>query len=173
MALVSAARLSLEPVRPEDVAPLLQIRSTPEVSAWWGFPDPSAADRGVGDADADGQLSIRYEHAVVGLIQYDEENDPGYRHASMDIYLAPEVHGRGLGSEALHALAAFLFEQRGHHRLTIDPARDNHAAIACYERIGFQPVGILRQYERDPAGGGWRDGLLMDLLADELTDPSS
>jgi hypothetical protein len=29
---------------------------------------------------------------------------------------------------------------------------------------GFQRVGVLRRYER---GGGWRDGLLMELLAGE------
>jgi aminoglycoside 6'-N-acetyltransferase len=33
--------------------------------------------------------------------------------------------------------------------------------------MGFRRVGVLRRYERDP-GGGWRDGLLLDLLAEEL-----
>jgi aminoglycoside 6'-N-acetyltransferase len=27
---------------------------------------------------------------------------------------------------------------------------------------------VMRRYERDADGGGWHDGLLMDLLADEL-----
>ena len=51
----------------------------------------------------------------------------------------------------------------------IDPAADNVAAIRAYEKVGFRPVGVMRQYERLP-GGEWHDGLLMDLLADELTD---
>jgi aminoglycoside 6'-N-acetyltransferase len=42
------------------------------------------------------------------------------------------------------------------------------AAIRCYERAGFRPVGIMREYERG-AGGVWHDGLLMDLLASDLT----
>jgi aminoglycoside 6'-N-acetyltransferase len=49
----------------------------------------------------------------------------------------------------------------------IDPAADNAAAIRAYEKVGFRPVGVMRQYERLP-GGEWHDGLLMDLLADEL-----
>jgi len=54
----------------------------------------------------------------------------------------------------------------GHHRLTIDPAADNEAAIACYSRIGFKPVGVMRSYElRDD--GDWADGLLMDMLASD------
>jgi RimJ/RimL family protein N-acetyltransferase len=35
------------------------------------------------------------------------------------------------------------------------------------EKAGFKPVGVMRRYERLP-GGEWHDGLLMDLLADEL-----
>jgi aminoglycoside 6'-N-acetyltransferase len=50
----------------------------------------------------------------------------------------------------------------------IDPAADNAAAIACYRKVGFRPVGIMRQYERGPEGE-WHDGLLMDLLAAELS----
>jgi aminoglycoside 6'-N-acetyltransferase len=90
-----------------------------------------------------------------------------YRHAGMDIYLTASRHGEGLGTEALRALARYLFEERGHHRLTIDPAADNTAAIRAYERVGFRRVGIMREYERGP-DGVWRDGLLMDMLEEEF-----
>src|SRR5205807_1641697 len=50
-----------------------------------------------------------------------------------------------------------------------DPAAHNSRAIKAYERVGFKPVGFMRQYERGPAGE-WHDGLLMDMLADELRD---
>ena len=67
----------------------------------------------------------------------------------------------------MRALAGWLCREGGHHRLTIDPALDNERAIRCYEAVGFRRVGILRRYWRDQ-GGVWRDGLLLDLLADEL-----
>ena len=57
---------------------------------------------------------------------------------------------------------------RGHHRLIIDPAVANERAIATYASLGFKPVGVMRRYERGP-DGTWHDGLLMDLLADELS----
>ena len=63
-------------------------------------------------------------------------------------------------------MSRFLFE-RGHHRVTIDPSAQNVRAIRSCERAGFRAVGIMRRYERDP-DGQWHDGLLMDLLADEL-----
>ncbi len=70
--------------------------------------------------------------------------------------------------QACHTrIARYLFEERGHHRLTIDPAADNEAAIRAYERVGFRPVGIMREYERGP-NGIWHDGMLMDLLREDF-----
>ena len=54
--------------------------------------------------------------------------------------------------------------ERGHHRLTIDPAAANERAIGAYASLGFKPVGIMRRYERG-RDGSFHDGLLMDLLA--------
>jgi aminoglycoside 6'-N-acetyltransferase len=79
--------------------------------------------------------------------------------------------GHGIGPDAIRTLARHLFEERGHHRLTIDPAVANDRAIRAYERVGFRPVGIMRAYERG-ADGVWHDGLLMDLLRDELNQTS-
>jgi aminoglycoside 6'-N-acetyltransferase len=85
----------------------------------------------------------------------------------MDIFLAPEHQDRRLGRAALRLAARWLFEQRGHHRLTIDPACVNARAIRAYEAVGFRPVGTLRRCERG-ADGSWHDNLLMELLREEL-----
>lgn len=92
---------------------------------------------------------------------------PDYRSAGLDIAVDPRWHGRGVGLDAIRTLARHLIEDRGHHRLTIDPAATNARAIAAYAKVGFRPVGTLRCYERGP-DGNWHDGLLMDLLAGEL-----
>ncbi|GAA0238809.1 GNAT family protein [Cryptosporangium japonicum] len=144
-----------------DLPRLGEIRAEPEVFARWGGEPDDLTD------DDLHLYVIEYEDRVVGAIQWSEEDDPDYRHAGIDIYLDPAVHGRGLGTDAVRTLAAHLIA-RGHHRLVIDPAADNEAAIRCYAKVGFRPVGIMRRYERGP-DGTWHDGLLMDLLADELT----
>jgi aminoglycoside 6'-N-acetyltransferase len=110
---------------------------------------------------------IESEGHVVGGIQWSAETEPDYRHASIDIYLDPAVHRRGLGTDAVRTLARHLITDEGFHRLVIDPAADNAAAIACYTKVGFRLVGTMRQYERG-YDGSWHDGLLMDLIAEEL-----
>lgn len=114
-------------------------------------------------------LVIELEGRVVGWIQWEAEDEPDYRHASIDIYVDPAVHGRGVGTDALRTLARHLIVDHGHHRLEIDPAADNAPAIRCYTKVGFRPVGIMRKAERGN-DGTWHDSLLMDLLADELVE---
>ncbi len=156
----------LRPGRPEDVEVLVRIRSEPEVARRWGSGDIEDEVR-EGFVGNDEGFVVEANGEVVGAVQYGEEDDPMYRHASIDVFLATACHGRGLGPEAIGVLARHLFEERGHHRLTIDPAADNAPAIRAYEKAGFRKVGIMRRYERGP-DGVWHDGLLMDMLREEF-----
>jgi aminoglycoside 6'-N-acetyltransferase len=112
-------------------------------------------------------FAVEVDGELVGGVQYQEESSPAYRHATVDVFLDPAWHGKGLGADAVRTLARHLFYDRGHHRLSTDPAADNEKAIRTYQRVGFKPVGIMRQYERD-GEGRWRDAVLMDLLKRDL-----
>ena len=158
--------VALVPVTPAHVPELRRILRTPQVRARWGEAD---AEPGWPLDDPEVTcFAVLVDDEVRGMIQYGEEEDPEYRSASLDLFLDPTVHGRGVGRDTVRTLSRYLIEERGHHRLVIDPAVDNKAAIRCYESVGFRPVGVMRNYERDTDGNGWHDGLLMDLLADEL-----
>ena len=89
--------------------------------------------------------------------------EPKYRHDWIDVFLDPALRGRGLGAEAVLRVVRHLIDERGHHRITIDPAAANVAAIRAYEKVGFRRVGVLRRAERDADGGGWHDCLLLEL----------
>ena len=156
------------PVARAHAAQLIRIRRTPEVLARWG----EVEDGFPFDDDPDAVVfTVLVDGAARGLVQYSEEPTPMYRHAGIDIFLDQAVHGRGIGRAAVWHIADLLIRERGHHRLVIDPAADNTAAIRCYASVGFRPVGIMRAYERG-LDGTWHDGLLMDLLADELREPT-
>ena len=163
------ALVALRPATADDVSALAAIRATPEVHRWWRGEGDLASEVAADLADEETDtFVVEHDGRVVGAIQWSAETEPDYRHASIDIYLDPVVHGRGLGTDAVHTLARHLIVDQGFHRLVIDPAASNAAAIACYSKVGFRPVGIMRQYERG-SDGTWHDGLLMDLLAGELT----
>jgi aminoglycoside 6'-N-acetyltransferase len=159
----------IRPVVPGDAARLAEILTTPGVAEWWHGYDLARVEREfVAGEDDIVTFVVEADGEVIGLIQYGEETDPDYRHANVDISLHPDWHGRGLGADALRTLARYLFEELGHHRITIDPAAHNKRAIRSYMRVGFKPVGVMRGYERG-ADGSWHDGLLMDLLPEDLT----
>ena len=162
-------QVRLRRLRPDDRDRLREILAEPGVARWWGAPNADAAVDEWLEADGESVgFAIEVDGVVVGSIQYAEEGEPEYRHAGIDLFLTERYQGRGLGPDAIRTLARHLFEVRGHHRLTIDPAASNARAIRAYGRVGFQPVGIMRRYERGP-DGTWHDGLLMDLLVDELS----
>jgi RimJ/RimL family protein N-acetyltransferase len=168
MAELHGPRVTLVPVGDEHASELIRIRLTPEVYARWGEID----DGFPFDGDDTIVFVVIIGGTVRGLVQYSEDTAPMYRHAGIDLFLDPAVHGCGFGRETVWLVADHLIRERGHHRLVIDPAADNTAAIRCYSAVGFRPVGIVRQYERGP-DGKWHDGLLMDLLADELLRPDA
>jgi aminoglycoside 6'-N-acetyltransferase len=155
----------LRPLTKGDEAELLRIRQTPDVMRWWDEPEEDFP----WDEPDSTRLTIEVDGRIAGLVQYWEETEPKYRHATIDLFLEPALHGRGLGSEALRRVVRHLFDERGHHRVTIDPATENGAAIRAYEKVGFKPVGVMRQHERDTGGESWHDSLLMELVRGELT----
>jgi aminoglycoside 6'-N-acetyltransferase len=161
-------RLALRTVTEGDVRGLVAILQEPEVAARWGHPDVDwETDVRRDFLGLDTAFAIDVDGEVVGAIGATEEPTPWYQSAGMDIFLTTDRHNQGLGTDAVRTMARYLIEQRGHHRLTIDPAADNAAAIRCYEKVGFRPVGVMRRYEQGP-DGTWHDGLLMELLAEDL-----
>lgn len=161
---IRTPRLELRPLDEADAELLRALLAEPSVAEWWGpeddgFPltdDPDAA-----------RLTILSDGAVAGLIQFYEEVHPNYHHAAIDLYLGSAFQGRGLGTEALTALVDWLVSARGHHRITIDPASENAAAIRAYESVGFTRVGTLRRAWRHHPSLQWRDSLLMEWLRED------
>jgi aminoglycoside 6'-N-acetyltransferase len=162
-------QIVLRPLSSDDRPALREILAQASVAArWHGTEGLVRTLDGLFSTEDDVPFVITLDGEVVGYIQYGEETETDYRHASIDVFVGERHQGRGIGTDAVRTLARYLVQERGHHRLTIDPAADNESAIRAYTRVGFRPVGIMRQYERGP-DGMWHDGLLMDLLAEDLS----
>jgi aminoglycoside 6'-N-acetyltransferase len=153
----------LRPLERRDADELRRIRRTPEVERWWFEVEdafPLSDEKGVT------RLTIEVDGTVAGMVQFSEELEPLYRHASIDLFVDPAFQNRGIGTQAIRHVVDMLVRERGHHRITIDPAAANEAAIRVYEKAGFRRVGVMHAYERDADGRGWHDGLLMELVVE-------
>ncbi len=169
------SRVVLRPVEEADLDVLLEILREPEVARHWSQPDDEfdRTELLSGD-DADGAervttFVITSGGETIGWIAGWEKLHPDYRHAGIDLFITARHQGRGIGREAIRLVCRFLFDVRGHHRITIDPAADNDRAIRAYERVGFKRVGVMRRYERG-SDGIFHDGLLLDLLPEDLAE---
>lgn len=158
-------RVVLRALTAADVERVDEIHAHPEIARWW------RADEGFASALEDADLAawvVELDGRVVGFVQAYEETDPEFRHAGLDLFLEPAVHGQGLGQDVVRTAVRHLLEDAGHHRLVIDPAVANERAIRSYEAVGFRRVGVLRSYWWDHVEERWADGLLLDLLRGEL-----
>jgi aminoglycoside 6'-N-acetyltransferase len=161
---LTGPRVHLVPVAPEHRDRLVDLRRTPQVRRWWNDVEPTWP------FDADERTrgyAVLLDGTVIGFVQWYAETDPQFRHAGLDLFIDPALHRRGLGTEVVRLVCTHLVDDLGYHRLVIDPEVENAAAVACYRRVGFRPVGVMRQYSK-ALDGEWHDGLLMDLLAAEL-----
>jgi len=160
-------RVTLRPLEAADIPRLAEIAAEPEVARWWlGLSEEDLIELAGPEEDTT-VFAVELDGETIGLAQVGEETEPDYRHANVDLFLTSARHGQGLGADTVRTLARWLFEERGHHRISIDPAVANERAIKSYESVGFKRVGVMRRYERG-TDGDWHDGLLLDLLSGEL-----
>ena len=159
-------RVTLRPISDEDLEPLAAIIREPSVARWWGESDEP--DRLRENLRMDGDAwAIESGGELVGWLGFVEETEPEYRFVGLDISLSERFQRQGLGPDALRTAIRWFADERGHHRFTIDPNAANERAIKAYAAVGFKPIGITRRSEL--VEGEWTDGLLMDLLIEELT----
>ena len=109
MTVLLGSTVTLRPATPADVLALVTIRATPEVQERWGGADDLTAEI-LDDLVAPELHLMVIDEAdrIVGAIQWQASEDPVYRHAGIDLYVDPALHGRGLGTDAVRTLARHL-----------------------------------------------------------------
>src|SRR3990172_8392543 len=109
----------LRPIEAADLEGLAALLRNPGVARRWGSYDlDRVRAEFVEDPTAHGFV-IESGGQLVGLIDFYEELEPDYRHASLDIAIADACQRQGIGADAMRTLMTFLTSSRGHHRLTV------------------------------------------------------
>lgn len=85
-------------------------------------------------------------------------SSPRRRHAmGLGIHVHPDHHGRGVGTQLMHAVCDYADRWLGVLRLELTVYTDNLAAQRLYRRFGFVDEGVHRAY-------ALRDGKFVDSL---------
>ena len=91
------------------------------------------------------------------------EIDWRHRWAELGIVIgARDYWGRGYGTDAVQTLTGWAFDMLNLNRVFLRVFADNARAIHCYEKVGYQHEGRLRQHNFN--NGAYRDELLMGVL---------
>lgn len=102
------------------------------------------------------------ENHLIGTLGFDEVNIPA-RSAKVFIGIGlKEYWGKGFGQDALKIFLNYLFNYWNFNRLTAETWEGNKRAIHCYEKLGFQIEGRLR--EAYYINGKYYDVIVMGLL---------
>ncbi len=128
----------------------------------------AALDRVLAGADDEGVLVVEDDAGVpVGVVRWQTVNRRSRIAGVFGLAIAPTAARRGHGGGAVRELVDHLVAERGFHRVEAETYGFNAAARRAFLRAGFVEEGVRRRaYDRH---GDWQDGVLLGLLADELT----
>lgn len=83
----------------------------------------------------------------------------------VSLAIAQEHQSQGYGYAAMQLVLAFAFQELNLYRLQLTVFSYNHAAIALYEKLGFQREGVYREFVQ--RNGDRHDMYLYGLLKPE------
>jgi len=182
--MILGQRIRLRPVEKDDLPRYVKWFSDPDLRAYlaqhlpisqaqeekWFERNQQAGDMQAWAIDAqpaDMAVGPWVHIGGCGLHEIDWRN----RHAELGIVIgARDYWNRGYGTDSVATLAGWGFNTLNLHRLFLRVYADNTRAIRCYEKVGFQHEGRLRQ--DNYANGAYRDTLLMGLLRADWAVPA-
>jgi len=147
--------ITFRPIGEKDLKALAEWRRRPHVRKWFGPPDSIQEMRAEfleGSRQVRGYIG-EIEGRPIGFIQsyvakdagdgwWPDERDPGAR--GIDQFLAEQSElGQGLGTRMVREFVAQLFSDPAVTKVQTDPSPTNARAIRCYEKAGFERVGVV------------------------------
>jgi steroid Delta-isomerase len=170
------SEVAIRRAEPADVDFLLELFLHDDVQRFLGA--VSADDRESVAAEVErslaephdfGRFLIDADGEAVGAMGFEIANRRSAIAHLERLAVHPRFRGRRLADAAARVLQRHLFHDLGYHRLQLEIYGFNERAQSHAERSGFVREGVKRNaYWRH---GGWVDGVLYGLVADEVELP--
>lgn len=161
----TATEVVVRPAREQDLDAIVELFA--EVAAegrWIGTEPPVDRDRRrrrlaeTLDQDREVVLVAEAGGRIIGQLGMDLA---GYGVADLGMLVSEGWRGRGVGSALLRAGIEWA-RGAGAHKVALQVWPHNAAALALYEKFGFQREGLLRGHYRRHNGELW-DAIVMGL----------
>jgi RimJ/RimL family protein N-acetyltransferase len=174
---LSTDRLVLRPFDDQDVPELAEMMNDELVTAWTSVPHPYTekdaldwATRIAPEERTEGRgiafaVAEFLTQRLVGIVHL-QHTDWRILSAEVSYVTAPWARGEGYATEAVLAVARWLFDSRKFERLELRTAADNAASQQVAQKVGFISEGVLRNAwiaRSRTEDGGWTD-IRTDLI---------
>jgi steroid Delta-isomerase len=170
------SEISLRRAEPEDVDFLLDLVRHADVEPFLGA--VAAADRESIGAEIErslaephdfGRFVIQADGERAGMCGFEQINRRSAVAHLERLAVHPDFRGRRISDDAARELQRYLLHDLGYHRLQLEIYGFNERAQQHAERSGYVREGVKRKaYWRH---GGWADGVLYGLLAEDVDLP--
>jgi RimJ/RimL family protein N-acetyltransferase len=94
--------------------------------------------------EKDVHLGICVEEEIIGIISL-EEVEKDVDTAEIGIWIDPEHHGNGYGTEAAKLITSYGFRELAYHRISARAYEGNKGSQKIWEKLGYQEEGELRE----------------------------
>nr|MCW2727824.1 N-acetyltransferase [Aeromicrobium sp.] len=176
---VRTERLVLRRLADGDLPEIFAYRSQPQVAEWIGgaATDVESLAERLGDGAT--VVIVEHEGQLIGDLmvkgrdayaQHEVAEHAVGSEAELGWTFDPSHHGRGLATEAIHALIGICFDDLGLHRVTASCFTGNEPSWRLMERVGMRREAhhVADSLHRDH---GWLDEYVYAILADEWPRP--
>lgn len=143
--------INLRTVEENDVEFLRDNINNPEVRTYLTARKPVNLEQErsffeeVISSDEDVHLAIcNKNNEMVGIISLEENNDE-IRVAEIGIWIDPEHHRNGYGTEAAELITDYGFNEQNHHKIIARAYENNEGSNKIWKKLGFTHEGTLRE----------------------------
>ncbi len=177
--MILGQRIRLRPIEKDDLSRFVKWFADPEIRSYlytykpisqaqeerWFERNLNAGDLQVWSIDGQPADMAVGPWVHIGSCGF---HDVDWRNRSGEVAIligARDYWGHGYGTDAMQTLVAWGFYTLNLNRVHLHVFEDNLRAIRCYEKVGFQLEGRLRQ--ANFYNGAYRDELIMSVLRED------
>lgn len=145
-------KINLRTIEEEDIEFLRDGVNHPEVRVYMGNRRPQNYENEeeffeeqiCGEETVD--LMISRDREKLGIISLMPQGDDAEKLAEIGIWIHPEHHGNGYGTEASQLITDYAFNQLNYHKIYARAYQGNKASQSVWEKLGFDKEGVFKDH---------------------------